>query len=201
MIQVMRNLFLFYVLFSLSTSVLGQEDFYSNFNAASINGKVALHWTINQGNTCTGTYIQRSSDSVQFEEIGVIEGICGNPESPTPYSYNDPDPLPNQMNYYRLRFGASLVSEILPVDVRVYGENGFLLSEHPVRSTSILSFENPPGSVAELRIVSMDGQFCSLLNTHTDTFTIHAEDFDQGVYFFILQRESGHSLTGRIVFY
>lgn len=201
MIPWFRTLCALLILGTTTFESSGQDSFYSGFSGASIEGKVSLYWTINEGNTCTGTSIQRSSDGIYFEEIGVIDGICGNPESPAPYSFYDDSPLKNQVNFYRLRFGATLLSEVIPVEVRVYGEKGYLLSEHPVRTNSTLYFENSTGSETRIRFFSVAGTLSVLYTTHADELVLDASDFGAGMYYFLLEQGDKQVLSGRVLFY
>ena len=74
----------------------------SKFTVESINGKAYLNWTIDAGGTCNGIRILRSTDSLIFQEVGLLEGVCGSLSFPTNYTYTDESPLVNKVNYYKL---------------------------------------------------------------------------------------------------
>jgi len=66
---------------------------------------VFIEWTIDTGNTCNGTSIERRLPSGDYQEIGNISGICGSVSEPVDYEFLDNTPVPNVLVEYRLVLG------------------------------------------------------------------------------------------------
>ena len=86
---------LFTVVCGLSISQTILDDFALDLN----QGKVLLAWTIKSGNVCNGIQIYRSptEDSLNFELIEDIQGVCGDLSSPVTYTFTDEHPKQNQI--------------------------------------------------------------------------------------------------------
>ncbi len=100
---------------SISYGSSAQETILEKFTATEVNDDIVLNWTIEQGSTCNGIDITRSSDSLNFILIGDIEGICGDQEKSIPYTFVDENPIRNQINYYRLELGSVGSSDIISI--------------------------------------------------------------------------------------
>src|SRR5687768_12462136 len=72
------------------------------FSLSESNGQVALDWQIVAGSTCNGIQIYRSTDAVQYSQIGNIAGICGSITEAVNYFFTDTTPVKNAINYYYL---------------------------------------------------------------------------------------------------
>lgn len=70
------------------------------YAATTVKDGVLISFTMRGGFSCNGINIERSEDSVNFSVIGEIEDICGNPDFDVPFSFIDPQPLPNRKNFY-----------------------------------------------------------------------------------------------------
>ena len=86
------------------------------FNVSSGGGKVYLAWQLKAGGTCFGIQVHRSADGLNFEEIGGIEGVCGDLTNPESHSFTDDDPPVNQRVYYRLELGLGNFTEALEME-------------------------------------------------------------------------------------
>ena len=111
-----------FVLFFVLSAPLGvayaqNEDVVLNFSATEFNGKVLLTWSVTQGNTCNGILILHGTDTLNYSQIGSIEGICGSTAEVIKYQFTDISPNVNQTNYYRLSLGGIGFSYPVIVDV------------------------------------------------------------------------------------
>ncbi|HAW51895.1 MAG TPA: hypothetical protein DCX54_06130, partial [Flavobacteriales bacterium] len=101
----------------LELSAFPQQTILDRFQANTVDSQVYLSWTIKKGSTCNGIKITRSADSLNFVEIGRIDGVCGDASSAVNYSFIDATPLLNRKNFYRLDLGDVGPSEIISIDV------------------------------------------------------------------------------------
>ena len=99
---------LFVFLFSvLASSVVAQKPhpILRSFSAVKQPNGVNLKWVIIGGRQCDGTRVFRADETLQFDLVEHIEGICGSQADDVTYSYFDNSPKSNSYNYYRLEMG------------------------------------------------------------------------------------------------
>ena len=185
----MRNLiFIFSFLFTVN-AFTQNEDVIQFFNASEFNGKVLLSWSILQGNTCNGVEILHSLDSVNFNEIGSIEGICGSSQESIAYTYTDVAPEANTRNYYRISLGGIGFSWIVGIDIIALGKNASIVRPNPINEASELHFDNESNSEFALSVYSDNGLFIHSELTSSDNIVLRKQEYAQGVYFYILRSE------------
>ena len=103
----------------------------SKFFAVQVEETVFMRWTISAGNTCEDTHIERSSDGITYEQVGLIGGICGSPDEAITFEFTDSIPLVNRTLYYRLLLGYFGYTSPKVVEYRLYNDQGFLLAPNP----------------------------------------------------------------------
>lgn len=171
------------------------------FTVEAINGKAYLNWTIEAGGTCNGIGILRSSDSINFSQIGVLEGVCGSLSFPTNYIYTDESPLENKVNYYKLDLGGNGFSQIVGVEVIIIGEEKYLLFSNPIVDKSTLYFKNETNQLAELNVIDSEGGICLVKSTITDQFELVRSEFsEKGIYLFTISVSgSEKAVIGKLI--
>ena len=108
-----------------------------------LNDKEALlHWNIDSGPTCKGIAILHSTDTINFEEIGSISGVCGNSSSGTPYNFTHNNPVLNKINYYKIRMGFSQFSEIKSLYISYIAPGQLIIKPNPANELFNIEF-NP----------------------------------------------------------
>lgn len=85
----------------VSASVINGQ-IVSEFSLSKKNGFVLLDWVIQLGYLCDGINIERSTDSVNFIEIGNIYGVCGSLNAPVKYQFIDTSIENSGKYHYRL---------------------------------------------------------------------------------------------------
>ena len=188
--------------FFILTILIGFTSFAQNeavvgyFNATELNGRVLLTWNIKQGNTCNGVKVEHSTDSLNFTEIGSIEGICGSNSTNVAYEFTHQSPTLNAVNYYRLLMGGIGYSWVISEKIIAIDEPGYTIAPQPVTEQSVLYFENPNNKEYTLSVANLSGKVvysASLLDEHVDLGQL---GFESGYYFFELQ-EVGTSTNVR----
>ena len=192
------SVFLF-VLLGLNTFAQN-EDIIDGLSANEFNGKVLLTWSIKQGNTCNGVLILRSTDSVNFTQIGSIEGICGSTANEIFYDFTDISPEKNAINYYRLSLGGIGFSRIVSAEVIDMGANNSLLRPNPLNEASELFFDNETNSVMTLNIYSNDGILIRSQDTTSEKFILSKSDYAAGMYYYVIfANETKPEIIGKFV--
>lgn len=61
------------------TFAFSQSDRLLRFSVVPVdnNQKVQVRWTMNAGSTCSDVVVERSIDSINFNEVYVYPSICG----------------------------------------------------------------------------------------------------------------------------
>jgi hypothetical protein len=148
-------IFLLWVPLELTAQLV---DFYEAITAVETPAGVVLNWTLREGNTCNGQLIQRSIDSLVYEDIGEITGICGSLLESKPYTYIDENPVYNQTVYYRIFAGGqgysySIATFFIEVE---YGD--FLVMQDLQSKTIHIVFKNIASNQYQLTVSDIHGR-------------------------------------------
>lgn len=193
--------FIIFVLFfqSLLTSAQAQQEtILDYFEATENQEKVLLKWAISRGETCNGISITRSTDSLFFESIGRIEGVCGSPEFQQPYSFVDEAPLKNQKNYYKLELGTSDFSNVISIKIIEKNEEGYQVIPQPIRNKGKIYFNNPDYEKAVLQVFQLNGQQLYEETSQVDYFKLHINNYPQGLYLFSIHTKN-QTIKGKFI--
>ena len=191
-------------IFSLLTLICyhaRSQSILADFNIDLSNGKVLLAWTIKSGSTCNGMQIFRSQDSIEYELIEDIQGVCGDLSSPVSYTFTDSEPELNATNFYKISFGGTQESNVLSIEVFNILSNSYLLKPNPVRGISDLYFNNDNQNELVLKVF---GDFGDIIYTDTTTntkFVLDRSFFSSGMYYFSLENlNTRNIINGKALF-
>ncbi|MFM2392219.1 MAG: hypothetical protein RLZZ546_196 [Bacteroidota bacterium] len=115
------------------SKLIGQiDEVVDRFVLVEKEGKVFMSITIAAGFSCNGIGILRSTNGIDFLEVGMIQGICGSPTSPSFYEFIDENPVKNKFNYYKLILGN--IGENTPKTILVVDDKGgkFSILSNPI---------------------------------------------------------------------
>ena len=171
----------------------------SRFFAVQVEETVFMRWTISAGNTCEDTHIERSSDGITYEQVGLIGGICGSPDEAITFEFTDSLPLVNRTSYYRLLLGYFGYTSPKVVEFRLYNDQGFLLAPNPFSDFTRLAFENDDDEVHELIISDMNGRIVLEMITTGDEFIIPVLNLNSGLYFFRVFNQDKVLYNGKLI--
>ena len=171
----------------------------SRFFAVQVEETVFLRWTITAGNTCEDTYIERSSDGISYERIGLIGGICGSPDQAMTYEFTDTMPYYNRITYYRLELGYFGYSSPQKVEILRYNKDGIFLGPNPFDDQARLAFINEDGLEYKLLLSNTQGLTIRKLTTSDDEFIISGSGLSTGLYIFRLFSEEKLIYTGKLI--
>ena len=191
------------ILFVFIATMVSSQTILDDFALDLNQGKVLLAWTIKSGSVCNGIQIYRSTieDSLNFELIKDIQGVCGDLSSPVAYTFTDENPLQNQVNYYKLLLGGQEFSEVLGIEVLLIPSNSYLLKPHPIVSSSSLYFYNSNNNDVELKVFDDFGSVVYKNQTNSNRFILDSSMISSGLYYFTLENKSNKSIiNGRALF-
>ncbi len=192
----MRRTFFILCLLILSSSFAQNEAVIGYFNATELNGRVFLTWNIKQGNTCNGVKVEHSVDSVNFAEIGSIEGVCGSNSANVAYEFTHHNPTLNAVNYYRLLLGGVGYSWVISEKLVAINELGYTIAPQPITEKSTLYFENPNNKEHRFIVSSLSGGIVHSELSLGEQINLGELKFRSGIYYFELQ-EVGTSTNVR----
>lgn len=170
------------------------------FLAFSTSSSIELKWTISAGFTCSGTEIYRSTDGVDFSKIGEILGVCGSLSESESYSFTDPKPIENAINYYRLTLGSNGNSQTISEFFVKLSSADYLLLPNPVKDNFTLYFKNDFNQKTTIELYTSNGRLIFSLNTlNASKFTFNVSSYDDGLYFFNVVSVKGTRISGKFV--
>lgn len=188
----------FYLL--LLSKAFGQSNIKLNsFTGNAEATQVQLRWVIGSGQTCNGTFIERSVNAFQWERIGEIPGVCGNSTTPVPYNFIDEFPLLNTINYYRLELGGQGYSTVISVPFYNFSEKGYVLIPNPAWHKAKFYFGNSESEKFKIYIYSVSG---ILVHKHEGVGSTYEFDVTKnmpGIYVFIISRQGLQDVTGKLI--
>lgn len=199
-----RSLQLFFLIALLgmtSNSGLAQgSPLLGKFSGDQQGSSVSLYWLILAGSTCNGIQIYRSTDSVNYERIGYIPGICGDEFVDESFAFTDSLPILNAVNYYYLELGTIGVSDVISVNVISPGNSGYQIRPHPVVDRATIYFDPLTISAHEIRLYTMQGIEVLYEKTTDNYFEIETNSIPSGAYAFkITSDDQSASIDGVIL--
>jgi hypothetical protein len=190
------------LLFALltSSSVRAQESLVlDDFLGVAQARQVQLRWVISAGQTCNGTYIERSADTIHWETIGDIPGVCGSSSAPVPYNFIDESPISNALNFYRLVLTGQGYSPVIRVPFYNYSEIGYVLIPNPARDVAALYFGTSETEAFSISIFDLSGKKCQEHSGTGGRYSLNVSTLPIGTYVFVLSRQGKKNINGKLV--
>ncbi len=174
--------------FGISCTHAQGSPLLGKFSATQHQGQVNLYWQILQGNSCNGIQIYRSSDSLQFERIGYIPGICGSDFEDTNFYFTDSFPNHSTVNYYYLELGTVGVSET--ISLLVFSSNdSYRVQPNPAQDQTTIYFNHIDVGEYALRVYDVRGALVEQSLTTNDYFDLDVSGWPAGSYMFTVSLE------------
>lgn len=186
------KMFLISLVVTLTTSVYSQKVSMSNFSLLLNEKQVLMYWVIDSGATCSGMTIFRSTDSLNFEEIGSIGGICGSNSFATPYDFTDKTPAISKTNYYKIRLGYSQFSEVRAIHLKYIEHGKLIVKPNPTSGLVTIQFNNDNQNTYEFNVFDNNGKNAySLSNIRGGEIKFDTSELRTGTYFIVLTGADG----------
>lgn len=177
----------------------------STFTGKAVQEGNLLDWTTLSELNNDGFYVERSNDSRAFSSLGYVKGN-GNSTVVHQYTFTDVSPLPQLINYYRLRQvdfnGTQSYSKIIAVRRGEHAKSGMMVFPNPVRDNLHLLFKTAKLHRFRLRVMALNGR---ILVDREVTFDgvdyqlpLNGPEFSTGVYLLEL-RENGETFSTKIM--
>ncbi|TND05543.1 MAG: hypothetical protein FD123_3623 [Bacteroidetes bacterium] len=171
------------------------------FEGEQLGSGIRISWTIGSGNTCQDLEIQHSADGVNFTQIYLYPGVCGNAGFDQSYNYTHTTPEKNASNYYRINAQTGVISEILSIRFITYGTLGYTLFPQPASGSANMLIDNPNSEKIILELFDLSGKKSgATFETTGGQLLITQPAEGPGMYIFRITRETGDPVTGKIIF-
>jgi len=199
------------LLFVISIQAFSQHNaILSRFQAFKDKNRVILNWTIRQGNSCVGIGIFRSTDSIHFETIGEIQGICGSFDAAQNFTFIDENPVKNKTNYYVLELGFTGKTEPpLAVEFIEIGESKSKVVPNPNNGSGTIYFFNPNNENHTLQVYDSQGKHAFIAKSNQDYFSFSLDNmeeieiasfnFPESKYSYIIINQANKIITSGII--
>lgn len=192
---------LFLFTYILINSLYSQEIILTKFNLTSKGNTVLLNWELESGSVCNGMTIFRSSDSLYFEEIGDVPGVCGSSVARVSYNFVDSTPINYLVNYYKIRLGYSQFSELKRIYHKYVPPDKVSIRPNPSPGNMTLDFNNENNENYTFIIYDESGKQVYYRNNIKDgTILLNGNNFPDRNYFFLLSNEFNTSYNGILLF-
>lgn len=170
---------------ALPVELLTFEGYYNG------NGQVILDWSTASENGNSFFTVERTTDGVNFEDIGRVysQAPGGNSMYPLSYTFTDEHPLTGTA-YYRLKQTDINGNEerFNLISVTVSKENfGFFVHPNPVQENAFVSFYAGSESPATIEVLDHTGRIVYYDEVTAvegaNTFTVDLAGYAEGLYF------------------
>jgi len=147
-----------------------------------------LDWATTAENNNRGFYIERSSDSRNFNEIGFVPG-AGTSSKLNNYLFKDPMPVTGE-NFYRLR-QVDFDGKFNYSAIQVTHFNRSKVNVYPTSFTSMINLKTG-GEVGTFTVRDVVGRSLKKVEVNGENLiTINVDALPPGIYFWKLNQQSG----------
>ena len=157
-----------------------------NFDAVVNKNSITLKWSTAQELNNKGFKIERSTNGLNFENIGWIAAKQGN-NVQLNYSLNDNFVQPNIVYYYRIRqVDADNQEELSVVRQARISKQGITVTVSPVPAKNVVNiYINGTTQTATIYLINAQGQLVknwSRINTLNSAYVLKVDDLPTGIY-------------------
>lgn len=187
----------YYILFVLTiyinTKTYAQErtDILEAFNIENVGKYIKASCIIKAGNTCAGIKLYRSTDSLNFNLINILPGVCGYDNIPAYYELLDTLPIRNTKAYYKMEFGGSGFTEILAVEFFDFNNSKIEIWPNPIDSYLQVYIENLNSEIINYTIIDNSGIQIYNATTIDNSFKLNVDFLSTGLYTILFEGQNG----------
>ena len=196
----MKYLLIYIAILSGSLGFSQNENSANYFYAKVLGESVVLNFELRQGAICFGIQIQRRDEFSNFQQIGLIPGICGSEDYPESFVFTDSEPLRNQRSFYRLIFNSLGQSNELEVFVPGFNENDYVIAIEPNTQQLSVFFRNPLEQNVQLNLFSLRGDLLHQASSQTGFIPLPTAVFrEKFLVFYIISEDRQFYISGKIL--
>lgn len=180
-------------------NVFGQvADILEQFSARQIGHEIRVDAGIKGGASCVGIALERSIGGADFEVVDEIGGVCGGSEFTEYYVLIDTNPKAYCQNSYRLRLGASGLTQTKEI-LFVPPTDGLVVYPNPAKADITLIWSDIL-SDATIDIFQIDGKLRATYQNISGTeVRLNLTTLPTGLYILQLRTQNTVFARERIV--
>ncbi len=175
-----------------------EHPFLSEFKLSEADDAVKVEWTMVAGGTCVGTAILRSLDSLAFQPVGYIDGICGNIIDPVSYQFVDNTAPELSTLFYRLELGSSGSSSIKKIELQRLHSVAHRFQPSSVSDQGEILLNVDPEIPVQIDLFNAVGKQIGQVNGRGGRHGIEVRGWDQGLYIYQVSI-AGERSSGKFV--
>jgi len=201
----MNGLKTLWIFIAISFTLAGFPSFaqetiiLDGFTGVPQNGQVQLRWVISAGQTCNGTFIERSTDTIHWQNIGDIPGICGSSSAPVPYNYIDDSPEINTVNFYRLELGGQGYSPVIGIPYYDYSQKGYVVIPNPAYGSAVFYFGTSEIEEFTIALFDINGKLVLNDSGSGSNYMMDLSWLPSGSYIFRIVRQGKKDVNGKLI--
>jgi hypothetical protein len=166
---------------------------FIQFTAALTSGHVQLQWEVTQQDNNKGFNVERSTDGINWQSIGFIQG-AGSSAGDNVYSYTDDAPS-NAINYYRLRQedydGQYKYSEVKEVNLDQVNADVVAIWPNPASNQLSIRVPQLSKGSSQGQVYDLSGKLVMLPVLQSGVNTVNIQNLPMGTYIFHLVMQGG----------
>lgn len=157
-----------------------------DLDAVNTNGSIILSWSATRETNFSAYEVERSTDGIHFEKVGVVKG-----QNLLKYSLTDRPQLNISNVYYRLKMiddnGSSSYSRIISVRIDNIGK--IIVFPNPVRDRLVILAGEAIPENSELKISDITGRLMvrQRIQTRQTSIGVDVHNLEPGKYFLSIQ--------------
>jgi hypothetical protein len=184
----------------LSLTAQAQSPVIDGFRAVQVGADVQLNWFIPQGLSCIDMQVQRSEDSLNWQTVNTVFGLCGSDLSDQPYDYRDRGPAQGSRRlWYRIyASNGTVVSEVLALFYKVFSPGELFIAPNPMGERGIATFSSLSGENLVLEWLDQQGRLRRSSDpSGSGEFILQRGDLESGTYWLRVRSTNGETRATR----
>lgn len=185
----LRNLFLIYFFFN---GFLKAQNI-DHFEIYELNNQAFLTVTISQGSTCDGIIILRSTDSVNYKQVGEIPGVCGSSSEAKSYFFTDEKVEFNKTMYYKIQLGNFLLPNNIQIKIYKAILGSINVFRNPCKENITFVLDNNNLNLTKINVIDLKGNKVLELESNDKVIHVNLEALSPGIYHYLIMNEQWYS--------
>ncbi len=193
-----RYLLLFLIVFSGYT--ITAQSVFTDLHAAQFGDSILIDWTLKGGSTCYDMQLMRSDDSIAFESLYAVGGVCGGTEDQY-YSFVDHSGLISGTTYfYKVEAsGGTISGETLQITFIDAGKFKLYLYPNPVDGRLTVTVDNRFNPSFLVELYSVQGNLLMRSIENQNLFSIDLGHLAGSPCMLMITTEDGAVFEGQVI--
>ncbi len=189
----LKNLFLIYFFFN---GLLKAQNI-DHFEIYELNNQAFLTLTISQGSTCDGIIILRSTDSINYTQVGKIPGVCGSSTESKTYHYTDENSEYNTTLYYKIQLGNFLLPNVVKIKIFKAVKGNVHVFPNPCIESIYFVLDKMQVNTTIINVFDLQGKKVMNIESQEKAIELNTGSLNSGIYYYQIMNEQMY--TGQFI--